>query len=200
VTHDAVCRLGRTAALAGAAILLAACSSRGLGSTGVQIHLSTDEAGVHLNHYELWWLDETRRLLTTNVPDSGRLSDVPNAPAVVYISLAPEAVGPRRVVARGVGDDGGLLTVGAAKVTAVAGQWVVLEVVTSNASKVLDSDRDGIPDSVDGCPMVADPCPSSSGDAAAAADGPANEGGAGDGAMDGGADGAPDAAGDGRRD
>jgi hypothetical protein len=145
--------------LLAAALLMAApgCTQRELGATGVRVDVSTDDAQLRPWVYQLDWLDEERRLLQRTIPDDGRLADDSMVPAQVYIQVDPRDVGPRRVVARGL-RDGHLISLGAARVTAVAGQWIGVTVTTSDPSKVADGDADGIPDEVDNCPAVPDPC------------------------------------------
>jgi hypothetical protein len=154
VTQDAALRLAGVLVLAGA---LTGCSVRALDTTGVRIDVVTDDAGLRPWLYELQWLDEERRLMTLKVPDSGRLSDDPSATASIFIQLEPREVGPRRVIARGL-RDAGVISLGAARVDAVANKWIAVRVVTSAPGKVADEDGDDIPDVVDNCPGGPDPC------------------------------------------
>jgi hypothetical protein len=155
VTQDAAVRLAGALLVAGT---LGGCSVRALDTTGVRIDVVTDDPTLRPWLYELTWLDEERRLMTLTAPESGRLSDDPNATASIFIQLDPRAVGPRRVIARGL-RDGAVITLGAARAEALANKWTAVRVVTSTPSKVGDQDRDDIPDVVDNCPGGPDPCP-----------------------------------------
>ena len=157
------------------ALLLAGCTTRGLGATGVRIDVTTEDPNLHPWYYQLQWLDAERALFTRKVPDDGRLSEDPAATASVFIQFEPAAAGPRRVVARGW-RDGAVIAVGAARVDAVGGTWTSVRVVTSPPDKVADRDGDDIPDEVDNCPTTPDPCPTSD---AAIDDGAPDDGGGG---------------------
>jgi hypothetical protein len=154
VTQDAALRLARALVMTAA---LGGCSVQALDTTGVRIDVVTDDPGLHPWLYELQWLDQERRLMTLKVPEDGRLSEDPSATASIFIQLDPKTVGPRRVIARGL-REAGVITLGAARVDALANKWTAVRVVTSAPDKVADLDGDGTPDVVDNCPGAADPC------------------------------------------
>jgi hypothetical protein len=156
VRQDSALRLGGALVLAGS--LLGGCSVQALDTTGVRIDVVTDDTSLRPWLYELQWLDEERRLMTLKAPESGRLSDDPSATASIFIQLDPKAVGPRRVIARGL-RDGAVISLGAARAEAIANKWTAVRVVTSLPSTVPDEDSDDIPDVVDNCPHGPDPCP-----------------------------------------
>jgi hypothetical protein len=168
VTQDAAVRLAGALVLVGS---LGGCSVNALDTTGVRIDVVTDDATLRPWLYELQWLDEERRLMTLKAPESGRLSQDPAATASIFIELDPRMVGPRRVIARGI-REGEVISLGAARVEAVANKWAAVRVVTSVPSKVADEDGDDIPDVVDNCPGGPDPC--------AKGDAGGSEGGGGD--------------------
>jgi hypothetical protein len=93
------------------------------------------------------------------VPEGDAFIDAEQAPAVsVFIALDTNKVGKRRVLARGYGSDGQLVSEGAATLRSAAGVWVQLGVSMSPFGSLPDQDGDGLPDAVDNCPHERDPC------------------------------------------
>ena len=182
----------RSAVPVWAVLALAGCGGDKLGATGVRLDLTTDDPALAPWRYEVLWLDDEGARRTFTVPDSGRLSDDPRAQASLFIEVDAATVGRRRVVARGV-RDATVVSLGAATVVAQAGTWLTVSVVTSAPEKIANADGDDLPDAVDVCPTVRDPCPTG-GDAAMdlAADASADAPPLRDGRP---ADGAPDSGG-----
>jgi hypothetical protein len=137
---------------------IAGCGAPPRGATGVELDLTTDDPDLHPWTYQVLWFDEVQQLLTLQVPDSGRLSDDPTAAASLFIELDPRTLGERRVVARGLRESG-LVSLGAIRLTPMAARWMKVPLATSSPHKLMDSDGDGLPDLVDNCPQVRDPCP-----------------------------------------
>jgi hypothetical protein len=137
---------------------LAGCGGNLLGSTGVQVDLVTRDPTLRAATYELAWFNLDRRLFLLGVPEEagGRLSEAQASALSIYIEIDPDRAGPRKVVARGLADDRKtVLSIAAARVPEVAvGAWPRIELVLQPAASLGDTDRDGLPDSIDECPNV----------------------------------------------
>ena len=140
-------------------LALAGCKPDPLGPTGVQLDLLTTDSRLYASYFVLAWMDEQAPLFEVRVPEGDAFIDAEQAPAVsVFIALDTNKVGKRRVLARGYGSDGQLVSEGAATLRSAAGVWVQLGVSMSPFGSLPDQDGDGLPDAVDNCPHERDPC------------------------------------------
>jgi hypothetical protein len=138
-------------------LALTACRPDPLGSTGVQVDLITQDARLYATSFRLLWMDETRQLLDTRVPEQG-IIDQAQAPAVsVFIALTADKIGMRRLLVLGFHDDT-LISEGAARLFPAANYWSEIGVPMVALGVLPDSDGDGLPDAVDNCPHEHDPC------------------------------------------
>src|SRR5438046_631488 len=93
--------LVKFAALAGT-LALSACRPDPLGSTGVQLDLTTTDSRVYASYFILSWMDEQKELFEVRVPDGDAFIDAEQAPVVsVFIALDRAKVGRRRALVRG---------------------------------------------------------------------------------------------------
>jgi hypothetical protein len=131
---------------------------------GVVLAIRSDPSTPWPAKAQVTWLDETRALLSDlAVPVSADAEA--GLIGTVRISTHEGQAGRRFAVARGLGADGRVISEGAVDVDLAPGRWVDAT-VTLTAGRRRDSDGDGVPDDLDGCPH--DPgrrarCPGESG-------------------------------------
>jgi hypothetical protein len=131
---------------------------------GVVLAIRSDPSTPWPAKAQVTWLDETRALLSDlAVPVSADAEA--GLIGTVRISTHEGQAGRRFAVARGLGADGRVISEGAVDVDLAPGRWVDAT-VTLTAGRRRDSDGDGVPDDLDGCPH--DPsrrarCPGGSG-------------------------------------
>jgi hypothetical protein len=134
------------------------CRPEPLAPTGVLIDLRTEDPRLYAQTFQLVWLDQTDRLLDIRVPEEGVLDEI-QAPAVsVFIGMADDRAGWRRLVARGYrGEEP--VSEATAEFPTGPGVWTQIGVPMLPVGSLVDSDADGLPDSIDHCPRDPDPCP-----------------------------------------
>jgi hypothetical protein len=146
------------AVLAGT-IALTACRKDPLGSTGAQIDIRTEDSRLFASYFVLSWMDDQNQLFQIRVPeDEGTFIDEEQAPTVsVFIALAADQAGKRRVLVRGF-RDGIIISEGAAGLITAPNVWVQLGLKMFAGGSLADQDGDGLPDTIDNCPRERDPC------------------------------------------
>ena len=173
-------------AVLAATLALCACRPDPLGPTGVQVDIFTGDSRLYATSFILSWMDEHNRLFDVRVPEEGFIDEM-HAPAVsVFIAQSPEKTGTRRILVRGFREEQTPVSEAAARILTVGNVWSQLGLPMSAYGSLPDRDADGLPDSVDNCPLERDPC--GSGQTVEVDAGPEPAAGA-----DAGADGAADA-------
>jgi hypothetical protein len=155
-----------------AALPLAGCKKDDLGATGVRLEVHTNDTALLPSALRVQWFDDRDRLLEVRVPSNGRLPEASAAKVSVYISMADQMIGPRRVLVYGLDAQEMRISEGAMRLTPVAGQWTGFTVTMDASGSLPDADHDGMPDEIDNCPTRPHPCADEPGPDGAAPDSP----------------------------
>ena len=172
---------------------IAGCTKT-LGATGVELELVTDNDAFLASSYELRWFDADKFLFPLRVPETGRL-DLNRSRRINVLIEIESAIGERRVLARGL-RDGAVVSEAATRIKVDRGYWTLVTLTMGEPGTLLDEDSDGMPNAIDNCPRLPDPCDGSgTGGTGGGFGGAGGAGGAGGGGGTGGAGGAGGAAG-----
>src|SRR5262245_19245559 len=127
------------ALLVGAA--LPACRRDQLGTTGVQLDLTTTDSRIYAAYFTLSWMDQDKELFQVRGPDGDAFLDAGQAPVVsVFITLDAGKGGRGRVLVRGYNPDGQIIAEGAATLDAVASIWLELPIKMAAFPALPDAD------------------------------------------------------------
>jgi hypothetical protein len=141
--------------------LLALCACGGESSTGLEIRVLTDPDAERPSYLVLDLLDGERLLLDgERVPRQGELSAGATPMATIRVTAPDGASGVRRVVVSGLNGAGVTVSQGLAVDELSPGAWRRVTVTLAPGRRP-DSDGDGVPDAIDGCPQdraVSGPC------------------------------------------